>query len=276
MIILYVCFACQPLSSIWKTTTKRRQLKSDPQTIINSISNDVRYKLWHQLRPTFQVSIILSLIICGVAIIQTCVADYQTLGHSTISKLGLNVPLASNGEIWRLITCVFLHENLAHLSISVLVAIFLGRQLAKVSVWTDLPLVFVVSAAFGIMFHMIDSESADFSVGPSGAICGFIGYLFIFLIMNLKLYPPKLLANVCEMIIILSVYIIVAARFNYSHILIGGFIGGVITALIICSTRQNNIPQKPRKADYVICLISFLLILSGAIFTSCMLLGLDR
>lgn len=83
--------------------------------------------------------------------------------------------LVMEGEVYRLLTCGFLHANLLHLVLNVLALAGLGRLCEAVFGPARLLLLFLLSVLGGSILSMADGGGV--SVGASGGVFGLMGAL---------------------------------------------------------------------------------------------------
>ncbi|TWI99889.1 rhomboid protease GluP [Mucilaginibacter frigoritolerans] len=88
-----------------------------------------------------------------------------------------------NGEIWRLLTSVFLHFSWLHLVLNMIVLVYVGSLIEyKLGKWNFLLMFLftgIISSMFSVMWHF-----TEISAGASGAIFGLFGILLALLSTN--------------------------------------------------------------------------------------------
>ncbi|MBS3093659.1 rhomboid family intramembrane serine protease [Candidatus Pacearchaeota archaeon] len=104
---------------------------------------------------------------------------------------------ANNDEIWRFVTSIFLHGDIAHLFYNLFALVFFGIILEKKIGSNRFLLIFLVS---GILANVFAINFYDSSLGASGAIYGIIGALTtilpFMLIFAFGLPMPLILASI--------------------------------------------------------------------------------
>tara|TARA_Y100000034_G_scaffold80413_1_gene96472 strand:+ start:2469 stop:3110 length:642 start_codon:yes stop_codon:yes gene_type:complete len=83
---------------------------------------------------------------------------------------------ASNGEVWRFVSSIFLHGSLSHLMFNMFALLFFGFSLERLIGSRRFLMVFFVS---GILANVVAVNFYDSSLGASGAIYGVLGALTI-------------------------------------------------------------------------------------------------
>ena len=207
------------------------------------------------------------IIACIVAFILTIYVDgISALSDvSTLSavKLGANnVELLKDGEIYRLITHMFLHGSLIHLFVNMYSLYIIGTQIENYFGKAKYLAIYFLSGICGGLLSAIGSGPTTVSIGASGAIFGLVGALGYFG-YHYRLYLGDVLKSQIIPIIIVNLAIgfMIPGIDNFSHI--GGLIGGVLTAMAV------GIPNKSKKSERIngaICVVIFIAFLSYLIF----------
>ncbi len=141
--------------------------------------------------------------------------------------------LIFQGQWWRLLTSMFLHADIAHLSGNMLLLFMLGRSMRRYYTDAALLIIYFSGGMAGNILGLLFSDSR--SLGASGAILGLGGAL---------LYRMTLGKNSREFrhagdftwLALTVIFNLLYGLFtpgidNYGHF--GGFIGGFIAALVI-------------------------------------------
>jgi membrane associated rhomboid family serine protease len=107
-------------------------------------------------------------------------AAFTAHGHDVVGELGAKVNAAIlAGEVWRLITPVFLHGGLWHLCVNMYSLYALGPAVERLFGWRRMLTVYLLGGVAGVEFSLA-FNSAN-SLGASGAIFGLLGALGVFL-----------------------------------------------------------------------------------------------
>ncbi len=149
----------------------------------------------------------------------------------TLLTFGANYkPLVLEGQVWRLLTCAFLHIGIVHLFVNMYSLSIIGSQLETyVGKWKYLA-IYLLSAISGSLFSLITGNSI--SAGASGAIFGLLGSLLYFG-YHYRLYLNSVLKN--QIIPIIVVNLIIGFLIPGIDILahIGGLIGGYLATMAL-------------------------------------------
>ncbi|QEG01156.1 Rhomboid protease GlpG [Stieleria maiorica] len=155
-------------------------------------------------------------------------------------------PLASikKGQVWRLVTPLFLHGDTYHLAFNMLGIFFLGSAIERLQGSWFMAFLLLASGIFGGLVQIwLPPEEAlpelfrglagsPFSIGASGAVYGLFGYLWIRPALSPS-YPVRMMpSNVAIMLGWLVFCIFFVERIaNGAHL--GGLIAGVVIAVVV-------------------------------------------
>ena len=108
----------------------------------------------------------------------TFLADFIMNGSLTL--LGANYgPLVRQGEIWRIVTCIFLHAGLIHLGLNMYSLFIVGPRVEDFfGKWKYLLIYFISGISGSLLSIGLNGDVS--SVGASGAIFGLFGALAYF------------------------------------------------------------------------------------------------
>ncbi|WP_343210200.1 rhomboid family intramembrane serine protease [Anaerolentibacter hominis] len=190
---------------------------------------------------------------CNTVIIAVNIIVYLvvSLGGSVydseymLSKGAMYWPYVIGGkEYYRLFTYMFLHFGLSHLFNNMLVLWFIGDNLERAVGKVKYLIIYfgtgVLAGAASMIWNMSRSQPVV-SVGASGAIFGVVGALLYVVTVN-RGRLEDLSTGRLMLFVLLSVYsgIVSQGVDNMAHI--GGFISGLVLALILYhkKERRNN------------------------------------
>lgn len=144
---------------------------------------------------------------------------------------GLVKPAYQGGEWWRLFTAPLLHGGVVHFLMNMAALVYLGKRLEVLARWPHLPLVFLFAACVG------GEASARFvsgaSVGASGGLMGWLGFLIVFEILHGRLVPRPARRRLVAGVVLTGVVGLLGYRFidNAAHL--GGLLAGIAYAFIV-------------------------------------------
>lgn len=152
---------------------------------------------------------------------------------STLEKMGaLEVSkVVHRHQVWRLISCIWLHAGVFHVLANMLSLVFIGIRLEQEFGFVRIGLLYVVSGFGGSMLSSLFIQSS-ISVGASGALFGLLGGMLSELITNWTIYANKfaaLLTLILIIIVNLAVGILPHVD-NFAHI--GGFVSGFLLGFV--------------------------------------------
>ena len=198
---------------------------------INEKKNKKMDKIFSSKKP------IITYILIALCIIMFIVSGfgYKT---DTLVLFGANYgPLVKHGEIYRLITCMFLHAGIVHLGLNMYSLFIVGPRLEDFfGKWKYL-LIYLISGISASLLS-IGLNGDVVSVGASGAIFGLFGALLYFGYT----YRGYIATIIRSQIVPIVLYNLLIGFFipgidMWGHV--GGLIGGVITANML-GTIENK------------------------------------
>lgn len=140
--------------------------------------------------------------------------------------------LIKQGEVWRLITPIFLHGGLIHLAANMLGLYMIGFNMEREFGWLRFSFVYIISGLFSIIASALFIPDI-ISVGASGAIFGIFGGCWSLFCQN---YDQ--IANKCCMLSQLIICTVINLGLglmpyvdNFAHV--GGFITGFCAGFIL-------------------------------------------
>lgn len=152
--------------------------------------------------------------------------------------------LIAGGQYYRLLTCMFLHGGIMHIALNMYSLYSLGTFVEELYGFYKYYIIYFISGITGSIFSYLFSNSV--SVGASGAIFGLLGTALVFAIAERDRIGKAFLRDVGSSI---AANFIVGLSIpnidNFAHL--GGFIGGVITAIFI---RMINAASRNSKKAY--------------------------
>ena len=139
--------------------------------------------------------------------------------------------LVSKGQVWRLLTCAFLHEGLVHIFFNMYALKILGPEIQYVYGKIKYLTIYLLSAIAASIFSYIFGPQSV-SVGASGAIFGLLGAILIFGIKHRKQIGKAYMMNILQVIFVNVVIGISTSNIdNAAHF--GGLIIGALIALLL-------------------------------------------
>ncbi|MED6120866.1 Retinoblastoma-like protein 1 [Stylosanthes scabra] len=196
----------------------------------------------------------------------------------TLEKMGaLVVDKVIHGQAWRLLSCMWLHGGVVHVLANMLSLVFIGIRLEQEFGFVRIGFLYVISGFGGSLLSALFIQSG-ISVGASGALFGLLGGMLSEILINWTIYANKfaaLLTLIVITLINLAVGILPHVD-NFAHI--GGFLSGFFLGFVFLirpqfkwivqrnsSSAPSSLKDRHKPYQYILWIISFLLLTSGYI-----------
>lgn len=156
------------------TPEQRRQYSAARQANYRSMA--------YEMRPVKRRKGLLNPLVI-LLVINICIYLFDVLfeaGHNykILEYYGIqHNALVLEGEWWRIITSIFLHDDMSHLLGNMLMLLYLSRVLTRYYTSLQYFLIYMASGIAGSIFTLIFMEPNVLSLGASGAIMGLGGVL---------------------------------------------------------------------------------------------------
>jgi membrane associated rhomboid family serine protease len=202
--------------------------KWTPASIVEATPT-IRFETWlgRQQAPVTQV--ILGLI--------TVVGLVQLLPSDGLTAAGLLKDRYQQGDWWRLLTAPFLHGNIVHFLMNAAGLLYLGKRLEVFARWPHLPLVFLFAACIGgeASARLVAAPS----VGASGGLMGWLGFLIVFETLHRGLVPRSARRRLAAGVALTTLIGLIGYRYidNAAHA--GGLAAGMLYAAIVFPTSSS-------------------------------------
>jgi membrane associated rhomboid family serine protease len=156
-------------------------------------------------------------------------------------------PLVADGEWWRLGTAAFLHGNLLHLGLNMLVLWIIGPPLEDYLGHSRYLLLYVVSGLAGSAGALLWSPNAV-TVGASGAIWGIMGAAVLLEARRIYVFGGQAMG-----LVVLNLVF----TFLVPGVSIGGHIGGLVGGAL-CALAFSSLQRAPAMATLAVAAIGVL------------------
>jgi rhomboid protease GluP len=163
------------------------------------------------------------------------------IDSNTLEKYGaISKILIQHGEIWRLLTCAFLHANLVHITCNMYSLYIIGPQIQQIYGTKKYIIIYIISCITSSSLSYLMSSYKGISVGASGGIFGLMGALLAFAIVERHRIDKKYISSLMQIIVInLFIGLSIKNIDNFAHM--GGLIGGIFVGYIIYRTLNKKI-----------------------------------
>ena len=209
------------------------------------------------------VIMFICLALYGVAIFKDGVSALTGVKALTNLMLGANyTELVRDGQVWRLVTSMFLHWSLVHFLVNMYSLKILGTQLETFLGKGKFIVIYLVSGITGALLSCVIYPNS-ISAGASGAIFGLLGSLLYFGYHYRNYLGSALKTQIIPLIIInLAIGFMPGSNIdNAAHI--GGLVGGLLCTMAL---GVNNKSKKSEKINGAICLIILIAFLIYMLF----------
>ena len=199
-------------------------------------------------RPVYQPYVTYSLIgICVVMyLLQVSTGYFFNIDITSI--LDKNNSLIVQGELWRLVTPIFLHGSILHIAFNMYALFYFGRMIERYYGRLRYLGLFLLSGFAGNVISFMFSPYQ--SLGSSTSIFGLLGAVGVLIYQNRQIFGPVARQALSQVVIIAVINLIIgltpgSAIDNWGHI--GGLVGGTLFAWFGGPVLQKmgNIPPYP-------------------------------
>lgn len=214
--VVYSDNSCKPLVYIIDSLTKNNKKTKYKDTLITNI--------------LVGINVLMYLI---TVLVSKNLLDIDSL---TLLSFGakLNV-LIDRGQVWRFLTCAFLHGGFFHIAFNMYALKIIGVEAEYAFGKVKYIIIYLISAIGASIFSYVFNPDS-ISVGASGAIFGLFGAMIIFGIKNKDKIGKGYIINLAQVVIINIIIGITLSNIdNSAHL--GGLIFGAISAIILKSKK---------------------------------------
>lgn len=217
--------ACIPLRQIFENILQKHERNSE-----NQKENFLKYKV---------VTLILMGINIAVFLLTALISgDISDIDSRVLLVFGAKVNiLIEHGQIWRLLTCAFLHGGLIHIACNMYSLYIIGPEIEQIyGAKKYLGIYFISCITSSLLSYFM---SPYLSVGASGGIFGLMGALLAFAIIERNKIQRKYISSILQ-IIVVNLFIGLSIRNidNFAHI--GGLVGGILSGYISYSMANKK------------------------------------
>lgn len=177
----------------------------------------------------------------GVAVGMALVGMAQWIGVDSIDAAGLVKSAYGNGQWWRLLTAPWLHGNVIHFAMNAMALLYLGKRVEVFARWPHLLAVLLFSSLAGGILSA--SLIAKTSVGISGGLMGWLGFLLVFESLHDRLVPISIRRRLLAAVLLTAVIGLLGYRYidNAAHA--GGMLAGMVYGFLVFP--KSNSMRRP-------------------------------
>ena len=234
----------------------------------------VGYRRATYIFPVYTVILIVCLVVVFLGQL------YANIQNPLPEKVDISVLLAGfvkqffrEGQYWRILTGAALHGGIMHLVFNSYALYVLGKLIETLSNRAHLAIVFLLSAIGGGILSLIFLPEIP-SVGASGGIIGFLGYLTIYGFKRRKLLPDGFLKNMLfnvGFIAVVGIFVLPNVD-NFGHL--GGLIVGVLYGLVQIPSDLYKDPREVSGVTKIFGTAALGIFVLTCIFSILLLLGI--
>lgn len=257
----FLIFAFIPWYQAWKRVKEMRGPGGKGIPIVPLI----RFETWLEAQKAPMTKVVLGII--SVVFLGQVWADGSLLAfHSSVMAAGLEKGAYRQGEWWRLFTAPMLHGGVIHFGMNALALLYLGKRLEVFARWPHVPLVFLFSALVGgeASARLMDTTS----VGASGGLMGWLGFLLVFETLHGRLVPRSARRRLLGGVIMTGLIGLIGYRFidNAAHF--GGLLAGMIYAGIVFPKSGSVLRPRVTGTDRILGGASLLILVASAAYAA--------
>jgi len=230
--------------------------KNNLDLIVN-VTNDINKKTAKENKRYEEVFKPKKIVVTYILMALCIITYFFELVNPDIIYMGANYRLGlQNGEVYRLITGMFLHGSIWHLICNMYSLYIIGKQAENYLGKTKFLIVYLISGIVGGLFSC--ALSTSYSVGASGAIFGLLGSLLYFGYYYRLYLGEALRHDIIPVILInLAVGLIIPGIDLASHI--GGLVAGVFTTMALGIKNKSDKKDSINGIIVLTILIAFLI-----------------
>jgi len=246
----------------WYQAQKRMREIRKPKVQTAPVIPLIRFETWldFQKAPvTLGILVTISLVFLAQVFHDKAIITF----HDSVLKAGLVKDAYRGGDYLRLFTAPMLHGGIVHFVMNSLALLYLGKRLEVFARWPHVPMVFLFSALVGgeASARLLDAPS----VGASGGLMGWLGFLLVFETLHSKLVPRSARRRLIGGVVMTALIGLVGYRFidNAAHF--GGLLAGMAYAGIVFPKSGSVMRPKMNLTDRIIGVGSLAAIAGSAI-----------
>ncbi len=158
------------------------------------------------------------------------IASETFLETDVPALFGANHPaLLADGQLWRLVTPLFLHGSLLHIGFNMYALLILGRDMETILGWRRFLALYFSAGVMGNVFSAL--FTASWSLGASTALFGIIAFELVFVYLNRDFFGRRAETLIRQALGLAAINFVIGLSpgiDNWGHL--GGFLGGLVFA----------------------------------------------
>lgn len=154
-------------------------------------------------------------------------------------------------QVWRLVSCIWLHAGLFHLLAHILALLLVGIPMEMEFGALRIGVIYLLSGIGGSLLSALFLEEDQVSVGASGALFGLLGATLAELITNWSRHDnSSKCASLVRLLLLLFINLALGLMpfvDNFAHI--GGFLAGFLLGFAVLMRVQKGYKKKKKNDD---------------------------
>ncbi len=217
--------------------------------------------------PVFSIILIVCIVL--VWICQVLFVPQESVvfgGQNSVIIAGFDKQFFLEGQYWRILTGAALHGGIIHLAFNAYALYVLGKLVEFLSNRSHLAIVFLLSVIGGGLMSLAFLPETP-SIGASGGIIGFLGYLTAYGFKRRKLLSNAFLKNMLfniGFIAVMGIFIIPNID-NFGHL--GGLLVGLVYGFIQVPGDLYKDPREIGKTTKILGYVSLGIFILTSVFT---------
>lgn len=245
---VFLIYGIQSAETWFEAAETRRLLRRDAQDYFHRRSRECRYAFWVGSHPDLALWRTWSL---GVAWVVLFLIQLVSGLDESFRRAGLVKPLVWQGEVWRLFTGPMLHGNHWHILMNASAGIWTGLLVERTAhrhVLVPLWLLGALGGSLGSLVILPDQTS----VGASGGLMGYVGFLAVMGWKRRHLLPPLFAMNILRSLVFMAVFGLLAWSVvdNAAHA--GGALTGALVGHWLFKDPEGGLPLPDSKGRSVL------------------------
>ena len=247
----------------WYQAQKRMREMRKHGGVVVPIIPLIRFETWLGLQKAPVTWVLLGLMLV-VAAVQMFSDGSIMLFYDSVKHAGLVKPAYFGGDWWRLFTAPMMHGGIVHLVMNMLALLYLGKRVEVFARWPHVPIVFLFSALVGgeASARLLETTS----VGASGGLMGWLGFLLVFETLHANLVPRSARRRLIGGVVMTALIGLIGYKFidNAAHF--GGLLAGMIYAAIVFPKSGSVIRPRATVPDRIVGVASLLVIAASGFY----------
>ena len=240
---VFLIYGIQSAETWFESADTKRRLRRDAPGYFHRCSREVRYVFWVHSHPSSALWRTWSLSAAWVVLF---VVQMITGLEPSIKHAGLVKPLVWQGEVWRLFTGPMLHGNVWHILMNATSGISLALLIERTVNRHVLVPLWLLGALGGSLCSVAFFPEQT-SVGASGGLMGFVGFLAVMGWKRHQLLPPQFAVNILRSVAFMALFGLMAWAVidNAAHA--GGALTGALVGYWLFKNETDSLPLPDSK-----------------------------